>query len=675
MTSFRSTSFAALVLACLGMGAASPAPAQSLSPQGYTGGSMTPSTETVPAGQLSVGFDRQLPGAPVAKGYNYQFGFGLLSNLEIVGRLATNDPHCNMFRVGCPRGQIRDFSGSVKFGVPMPWGERGPQLALGITDLGGAATYFRSSYWVSDLKAGPFDFAVGSAKRSVPTAPLHGVFGRVGLRLTDYAQVNFESIAGDQWAQLRLRPLKPLGVTQLNPTVSYTQRLGDSPLTDKGFWSVGVTVPIGRAMRDPQFGSSGVPLKRVQQAPLETLGDRLAHQGFYEVRWAQDGSRLVLRAENQSFLWNSLDAAGVALGQLLSVLKPQDAFRLEITQRQQVVLAVEGTADCATQFLEFGRTCLTGEPLRVVPNRQIRHALFPIEWRLAALLPRPELQVSPAITSAIGTEAGAFDFDLAANLTLQVPLWRGALYEFNRVVPLDAHTKDFERGRPFYGARFRTANNREVLSQIVPLSAIWTTAKLSHGRISTDWEGWQVDTYTQVPESGHRFSLSYGHFENERLPVASREREPQLASWRYNPAWLSEAELELQAGKYWAGDRGYTFTQRFWYGDTAFSTYLRRSRLKPSDNFTSFFGFQITLPLTPRVFRTSPHANLRGTNQFAYSVETKVFEKDNRLTPGFGVVPRVSETLSTVFNRDRSHEAYTERNLDRLSEAFQTLTR
>ena len=75
---------------------------RSLSPQGYSGGVMTPSAFTLPFGSVSATHDRQLPGAAYPHGYNYQLGFGLAPGFEFVGRLATQDLGCDLFRlVGC----------------------------------------------------------------------------------------------------------------------------------------------------------------------------------------------------------------------------------------------------------------------------------------------------------------------------------------------------------------------------------------------------------------------------------------------------------------------------------------------------------------------------------------------------------------------------------------------
>jgi hypothetical protein len=73
--------------------------AQALSPNGYSGLGLVPSANTLKGGTAVLAFDPTVPGAPITTGYNTQIGFGLMDNLELVGRLATNNQKCNMFQV------------------------------------------------------------------------------------------------------------------------------------------------------------------------------------------------------------------------------------------------------------------------------------------------------------------------------------------------------------------------------------------------------------------------------------------------------------------------------------------------------------------------------------------------------------------------------------------------
>jgi hypothetical protein len=76
------------------------------------------------------------------------------------------------------------------------------------------------------------------------------------------------------------------------------------------------------------------------------------------------------------------------------------------------------------------------------------------------------------------------------------------------------------------------------------------------------------------------------------------------------------------------------------------------------------------LPFTPRVNRSFEFINLRGSNQWSYTIETKILEKDNFIVGGYGEVPKVGESLVQTFNRDRNSTRYLESAIMRLREAF-----
>ncbi len=150
--------------------------AEPISPNGYSGLGIVPSSKTIDAGGVSINFDPTVPGASRTRGYNTQIGFGLTDNLELVGKLATNDHKCNMFTSGaCPSNTYRDFSSALKWSIPIDWLKQNKSaVAVGVTDFGGAATYFRSYYLVGTKSVGDFDVSLGQAKAKAPNAMLDG---------------------------------------------------------------------------------------------------------------------------------------------------------------------------------------------------------------------------------------------------------------------------------------------------------------------------------------------------------------------------------------------------------------------------------------------------------------------------------------------------------------------
>ena len=129
----------------------------------------------------------------------------------------------------------------------------------------------------------------------------------------------------------------------------------------------------------------------------------------------------------------------------------------------------------------------------------------------------------------------------------------------------------------------------------------------------------------------------------------------------------------MTQGKFWAGDKGFSINQRFWHGDTTLNIYFRRTRMTESQPLVSFAGIQFAIPFTPRENKSLEHLGVRGVSQWTYSLETKVLEKDNIITGGFGEVPKVGDSLVMTFNRDRNSNRYYDTNMGRMKNAYLSL--
>ena len=92
-----------------------------------------------------------------------------------------------------------------------------------------------------------------------------------------------------------------------------------------------------------------------------------------------------------------------------------------------------------------------------------------------------------------------------------------------------------------------------------------------------------------------------------------------------------------------------------------------------SQPLVSFAGIQFAIPFTPRENKSLEHVGIRGVSQWTYSLETKVLEKDNFITGGYGEVPKVGDSLVMTFNRDRNSNRYYDTNLGRMKNAYLSL--
>jgi hypothetical protein len=151
-----------------------------------------------------------------------------------------------------------------------------------------------------------------------------------------------------------------------------------------------------------------------------------------------------------------------------------------------------------------------------------------------------------------------------------------------------------------------------------------------------------------------------------------RHYEVYSARLSYGPG--QRLSTELSQGRYWNRDEGATLTQRFWFGDTSLALYVRQTKKPEDPKPVSFAGIQLSLPLTPRQSIGWSHLGLRGTKQWSYAVESRILNKENFITGGYGSLPATGETLQQLYNRDRFGSAALQGEIGRLRDAHLSMT-
>jgi hypothetical protein len=672
------------------------AKAEVLSPNGYSGLGLVPTARTLKAGEVVLAFDPTLPGAVDTHGYNTQIGFGLMENLELVGRLATNNLKCNGFKVGeCPLNSIRDFSSSIKWSLPIDWLKlNNAAVAVGVTDFGGAATFFRSYYGVATKSFDQFDVSMGLAKAKVTTSMFDGGFGSVTWRPTDWANISMQKVGKNTTTHALLQT--PIFTDGSKAWITFNHRISEKPVMDKNWVGWGVSIPLDRVEKQ----SISTPIEKANPQPItkelasidsSEIEAALKTKGFHRYKiGTKANNQLVIELENTAYVWNILDAAGVALGVISSAyvkeVKEQE-FELLISTRGVKQLKVTGGAKCVGLWLSKGDACSNlavqslsqrsseEKSLKISSNQELNIIEDSVNWSSeSGWRIRPEIIISPTLVTSIGTEYGAFDGDMGANINSVIPLWTGAMIDNNRVQPLGVGTKQFEQGGAFFSSRLKPATNRTLLHQLINLPSINTQARLSAGTAYTVWDGRQIETSTQTDNGRHKLGFTEGKFKNDNLSY-NNQRSYRLVNYRYSNSDQQTTVTEITQGKFWAGDKGFSISQRFWHGDTSLNIYFRRTRMTEFKPLVSFAGFQFAIPFTPRENKGIEHVGLRGVSQWTYSLETKVLEKDNIITGGYGEVPKVGDSLAMTFNRDRNSTRYYNASLDRMKNAYLNLGR
>ncbi len=564
-----------------------------LTQAGYTGLGITPNAHLVDWGRAEATYDRQLPGLMRdPTGHNLVVGFGLLPNLEIVGRLATNSLDRNCFTEGCG---TRDLSASGKLAIGLDTANRF-RVAAGVTDVGGAATNFRTYYGVLTYNEGPFEASAGLARRSgerpnVSMAPLHGPFAAAAWQPLPWVRGQIEYADGSAWAGMRLFAPQQWLPEGWRAYVGSNHRLNDNNLTRRAWLTAGLSIPLYKVPALPGSGPkaplpalsgaqrplpayearnpppspsatpggapgtttavpSPVPPRAVADADLETLAAALQAKGLEDISVGRmpDGS-IAVRVNNSVYNWNSVDALGVALGAVSRALADtKTAYRLILTQQQTPLVAVTGQSDCLLDWIANESAACAAGQLSTPGTGALEPLHEGATWVVRNRHPgwqRLRVAISPVLRTNVGTEVGALDYSAGVNVGLQLPLWAGASVEWRRNVPL-ANSSDYEPNGVFGARRIRSETERLAVTQTVrvPLerwlapgddvkARRWglagVTAQASVGRFGSSFDGVHGALRWEPGEGRHRVSAETGWFRNDRYSAGADNVGPRTA--------------------------------------------------------------------------------------------------------------------------------------------------
>lgn len=618
---------------------------------GATGGLTIPSAYVLGSGDLalSLGSYQDPKFEKLDRQQNYSMGIGLLPRVELFGRFAE---YSNRFAAspGAANltGGLSDISANLKWQLPIDL--RGlPKLAVGMTDLSGGAVFFSSMYAVASDEYGPLRWSLGYArgKQSRGARVLDGVFGGAELRLgSSRATLLAETDGTQRHAGLRYysEGLPWLGDGQLVGTVQ--RSFGATTLAgraaDATSFNVSLVVPLGTAdkIRQTRVDAAAKPLAALPslapagaapaaggmvatvQDRLDTLARALRATGLDRVRVGMLDKQLVVEYENHRYLQNEADALGVVLGlaaeyapagttraHAITLKAGQEVFETSVEVAAYRGFLRDGDAAGVKNTLGFGR--LSG------------YNAAAVQWAAGeAGAGRRQtwlrVELKPLLNYTLGTEFGAFDYSLAAQVRSTVGLWKGAEV-YADVVQRVAHSANMEPGRVFASSLHRNGLKTVALQQSFWLGPRWFTS-VGVGKYNYDDRGVEGESILFLPWNGDTLHLKGSHMRHQADVLPSFE-EAFAASyrWRFNPQTWIEAGYQ----QYTDRSTGPSLTLTRWFGDVSVQLFGR----KGGNN--SFVGLELSLPLGPRQGMGAGPVQITGTPRYAQSIRTRLTNSYN----------------------------------------------
>jgi len=147
-------------------------------------------------------------------------------------------------------------------------------------------------------------------------------------------------------------------------------------------------------------------------------------------------------------------------------------------------------------------------------------------------------------------------------------------------------------------------------------------------------------------------------------------RETLLGNYQVSiPEW--DWQVKATAGKFRKGDTGFKLTTSHWLGDVRIDATYQNSIEESATESEQFVTLGIAVPLTLWRDMSPGYVQLRGIDQFTYTLQTRVGETHNNLGTGLGADIGLQHNLSRQYNnRDRLSVLYLEQNEQRLRNAY-----
>lgn len=643
---------------------------------------------------------------------NYQFGIGFLPYMELSGRLA-NYPN-QQGGLG-----VRDLSANVKISIPRIFKYQ-PEIALGINDLGGGLSHFKSKYIAVSNTFGPLRLS-GGVSRGEPY--LGKLFGGAELVLWNtgasvFVERNSHAyVVGGRYATVPIPQLWN-GQFVVNAQRSFKALAPDGGKFDRTALGVYLTVPFGKTDRNPHkvtgqdepiwtppppgrpgtAAAAGVdrfaplwtppgeeikvvpplpPVQRALVAPgeqlqvgldaeslhkLEQIAARLEKVGLERVRVGLRRDELVIEYENHRYNQNEVDAIGIVLGLGVS-LAPDGVERVSVVTKKSGLALYQTRVDWHV-YRDF---------LRDGESNVVRSALVfqyrpgsgdDVQWLDNKEGPRgySRVRIDPQLIKFVGTEVGVFDYSLSANIQMFVPLWKGAEAGASYIRTL-AESDDVKYG--FLGY----AQQPSKLKSATLSQAFWVTDRMLNvttaGKFNYNATGAQNETTWFLPYRDDQVRLQATrthHTDFYGLRVDTRAASASYL-WSYQPLGLT---AELAYNRYQSKDKGPSFQIGRWFGDVQAQAYLRTSGADKK------IGFSLAFPLTPRQGMLPGWTHLEGSSSFPFKLETRLASKGECNCITNGVVeelPMVYSARGNLLNHARTGKDYLVSQLQRMREA------
>jgi len=647
----------------------------SLTSQGFTGLINTPNAQVIKEGDALFHYsnskDNHLRNynydERMEKQENFVGGIGFFSSLELTGKLVES------------KGHARDLSGNIKYLLPYK-NKYLPNIAFGWQDLGSAANFYGNRYIVMDKEVGFVRASIGygDSVNALGSPRMNGIFGGVEANIMDVASFMVEHDGKENHLGVRIKTPEDWFSSKIGLEATIAQNLTEPetsfflnlkvPLFSNSKINYKDTTPISKDIISLE--KTKIAKKRTVKPSTHSLSQiqkRLISIGFENIQVGSYNKSIYIKVENTIFDHNELDALGSIMGTIINSVGDENHYIITLLKNNIQTLTISGNIDILNNF--FTNPTIDSEHelknnLRFTRTFNEKNVLFLTEKKRDSRFVL-RLELSPTLTTTVGTEVGVFDYLVGLRAHAYMNLADGLTLSSSYEIPM-FNSQNFDDGYIFaetYKDRLDSRFVDTLLNQTLHYESILNTTSI--GQFQSDYIG-LLNHFNFTTVSGeHGFNFKVGRFKNQKSKIDDT-RDIYMGSYRYFYAPLN-LFTELSYGQYWNQDRGAMIEMKRFFGDTAVSFYIK-------DTVKTYAGFEVSIPLTLRKLpKASPFGQIKGKQAFSYGIRTVVRSPDNAnyLNSVGGVFPKNNLELEEVYlNRDRLSASYIQNNLKRIRDSY-----
>lgn len=419
------------------------------------------------------------------------------------------------------------------------------------------------------------------------------------------------------------------------------------------------------ATESPRAETSNVEYRNGLALQAQNLRAAILRDGFEGVSVGfNQSAHFVVQFENYVFNRNDLDALGLVMGRISEHVYAVGAeFTVQLVNRGLPMMAISGKVDNYRAFI-FSETA---------PELDIRRgrmqAVTGVAWvgLPGANSPyfKPRVTLSPELSTRIATELGVYDYALALNASVDVPMWRGGGLSVSAQTSA-VRTDDYEPGQVFHRFNPDRGLTQAALYHTMALPfGIYYQAHVGFFQEFHDFTGIKNELMWMSKSGRHQIGSEFAYLEYNDFNATT---DYQIATYRYN--WVEQdISFHVSAGRFFYGDEGAKLEARFWFGDSYIALYAQSTDVNVA-------GVGFSIPLTPRkelAATRTRYGQVSGNPAWRHSVGSRIGESTNALAIGRAHQLATPVGLErTFFNQGRLTPLYIENNTARLREVFLT---